>query len=157
LAVIAYVFALTIPNVGLQDLMVDPDLIFVTNIYPRECRFLQISHIMADPRSLSQTLERRPTVRDDRWSEAIAVGSLAFVESIKSDLSGRATHRAVEQKEAPGISKNETVMANAPLPRLSRESQRWVLQRYSFGYEHITEEWVDQMMRLVALPKYQRT
>jgi pimeloyl-ACP methyl ester carboxylesterase len=36
---------------------------------------------------------------------------------------------------APGISKNETVMANPPLPRLSRESQRWVLQRYSFGYE----------------------
>ena len=56
---------------------------------------------------------------------------------------------------APGISKNETVMANPPLPRLSRESQRWVLQRYSFGYEHITEEWVDAMMRVVALPKYQ--
>ena len=58
---------------------------------------------------------------------------------------------------APGISKNETVMAHTPLPRLSRESQRWVVQRYSFGYEHITEEWVDAMMRVVALPKYQRT
>jgi hypothetical protein len=34
---------------------------------------------------------------------------------------------------------------------------RWVLRRYSFGYEHITEEWVDTMMRVVALPKYQRT
>jgi hypothetical protein len=32
-----------------------------------------------------------------------------------------------------------------------------VLQRYSFGYEHITEEWVDAMMRVVTLPKYQRT
>ena len=58
---------------------------------------------------------------------------------------------------APGISKNETVMANPPLPRLSRESQRWVLQKYSFGYEHITEEWVDVMMRVAALLKYQRT
>ena len=58
---------------------------------------------------------------------------------------------------APGISKNETVIANPPLPRLSRESQRWVLQRYSFGYEHITEEWVDTMMRVVALLKYERT
>jgi pimeloyl-ACP methyl ester carboxylesterase len=56
---------------------------------------------------------------------------------------------------APGISKNETVMANPPLPRLSRESQRWVLQRYSFGFEHITEEWLDGMMRVAALPKYQ--
>ena len=48
-------------------------------------------------------------------------------------------------------------MANPPLPRLSRESQRWVVQKYSFGYEHNTEEWVDTMMRVVALPKYQRT
>jgi pimeloyl-ACP methyl ester carboxylesterase len=37
---------------------------------------------------------------------------------------------------------------------LSRESQRWVLQRYSFGHEHITEEWLDAMMRVAALPKY---
>jgi pimeloyl-ACP methyl ester carboxylesterase len=55
---------------------------------------------------------------------------------------------------APGISKNETVMANPPLPRLSRESQRWVLQRYSFGFEHITEEWLDAFMRVAELPKY---
>jgi 2-hydroxy-6-oxo-6-(2'-carboxyphenyl)-hexa-2,4-dienoate hydrolase len=56
---------------------------------------------------------------------------------------------------APGISKNETVMANPPQPRLSRESQRWVLQKYSYGFEHITEEWLDAMMRVAALPKYQ--
>jgi len=56
---------------------------------------------------------------------------------------------------APGISKNETVMANPPQPRLSRESQRWVLQKYSYGFEHITEEWLDVMMRVAALPKYQ--
>ena len=55
---------------------------------------------------------------------------------------------------APGISKNETVMANPPLPRLSRESQRWVLQRYSFAFEHITDEWLDAMMRVAALEKY---
>lgn len=56
---------------------------------------------------------------------------------------------------APGISKNETVMANPPQPRLSRASQRWVLQRYSYGHEHITEEWLDVMMRVVATAKYQ--
>ncbi|MGH7926715.1 MAG: alpha/beta fold hydrolase [Candidatus Binatia bacterium] len=55
---------------------------------------------------------------------------------------------------APGISKNETVMANPPLPRLGRESQRWVLQKYSYGYEHITEGWLNVMMRIAALPKY---
>lgn len=55
---------------------------------------------------------------------------------------------------APGISKNETVMANPPQPRLSRESQRWVLQKYSYGFEHISEEWLDAMVRIAALPKY---
>jgi hypothetical protein len=38
-------------------------------------------------------------LRDHRWSEAIAVGTLAFVESVKSELGGRATHRGVEQKD----------------------------------------------------------
>ncbi len=55
---------------------------------------------------------------------------------------------------APGISKNETVMANPPHPRLSRESQRWVLQKYSFGFEHITEQWLDAVVRVADLPKY---
>jgi len=40
-------------------------------------------------------------------------------------------------------------------PRLSRESQRWVLQKYSYGFEHITEEWLDSMTRVATLPKYQ--
>ena len=34
-----------------------------------------------------------PAVRDDRWSEAIAVGSLAFVETVKNDLGVKARHR----------------------------------------------------------------
>ena len=55
---------------------------------------------------------------------------------------------------APGISKNETVMANPPQPRLSRDSQRWILQKYSYGYEHITEEWLDTMMRVATTAKY---
>jgi hypothetical protein len=33
-------------------------------------------------------------------------------------------------------------------PRLSRESQPCVLQRYSFGFEHITEEWVDGKLHI---------
>ena len=34
-------------------------------------------------------------MRDDRWSEAIAVGSLAFVETVKNDLGVKARHRDV--------------------------------------------------------------
>ncbi len=36
-------------------------------------------------------------MRDDRWSEAIAVGSLPFVEKVKSDLGFRAMHREASQ------------------------------------------------------------
>ena len=36
------------------------------------------------------------SARDDRWSEAIAVGSLAFVETVKNELGSKAMHRAVE-------------------------------------------------------------
>ena len=49
---------------------------------------------------VEQTLESGRTVRDNRWSEAIAVGSLVFVESVKSELGGRAIHRGFEQKDA---------------------------------------------------------
>ena len=38
-------------------------------------------------------------MRDDRWSEAIAVGSLAFVEGVKSELGSKTIHRAIERIE----------------------------------------------------------
>ena len=34
-------------------------------------------------------------MRDDGWSEAIAVGSLAFVETVKNNLGVKARHRDV--------------------------------------------------------------
>ena len=37
------------------------------------------------------------SVRDARWSEAVAVGSLAFVEKVKSKLGIKALHRELEQ------------------------------------------------------------
>jgi hypothetical protein len=33
-----------------------------------------------------QLIARRTAERDDRWSEAVAVGSLAFVEKVKEEL-----------------------------------------------------------------------
>lgn len=56
---------------------------------------------------------------------------------------------------APGIGRNHIVFANAPEPRLSRESQRWVLERYSYGAAHITEDWLDAATEIARLPKYQ--
>ena len=36
-------------------------------------------------------------VRDDRWSKAIAVGSWAFVDKVRSELGVKAMHREVAQ------------------------------------------------------------
>ena len=56
---------------------------------------------------------------------------------------------------SPGPSKTGMVMAKAPEPRLSRESQRWVLESYSYSTGHITEDWLNAATRIAMLPKYQ--
>ena len=38
-------------------------------------------------------MENGDAPREDRWSEALAVGSLAFVERVKNDLGVKAAHR----------------------------------------------------------------
>ena len=46
-----------------------------------------------------QWIEQAPTrnlERENRWSEAIAVGSFAFVENVKSELGSKAMHRDIE-------------------------------------------------------------
>ena len=40
-------------------------------------------------------MENGGAPREDRWSEALAVGSLAFVERVKNDLGVKAAHREV--------------------------------------------------------------
>jgi len=45
----------------------------------------------------SKRLRDETSVRDARWSEAVAVGSLAFVEKVKSELGIKALHRELEQ------------------------------------------------------------
>ncbi len=56
---------------------------------------------------------------------------------------------------SPGPSKTEQMMADAPRPRLSRESQRWVIERYSYDGKHITESLLDAAVEIAKLPKYQ--
>jgi REP-associated tyrosine transposase len=46
---------------------------------------------------VEHALENGRMARNDRWSESIAVGSLAFVEQIKSELGIKALHRDFEQ------------------------------------------------------------
>jgi putative transposase len=45
---------------------------------------------------VEEALTRKLLVREDRWSEAIAIGSLAFIETVKGELGSKALHRGVE-------------------------------------------------------------
>jgi 2-hydroxy-6-oxonona-2,4-dienedioate hydrolase len=58
---------------------------------------------------------------------------------------------------APGPSKTEYIMANAPKPRLSRASQRWCIEHYSFRPNHISEIWLDSCEDIAKSAKYQET
>jgi putative transposase len=60
------------------------------------CGFADLGDFQRAQRQwVEQALEGAPAVRDGRWSEAIAVGSLAFVETVKNDLGVKARHRDV--------------------------------------------------------------
>jgi hypothetical protein len=62
------------------------------------CGFAEVADFQrAHSQWVEEALTRELVVRDDRWSEAIAVGSLGFVESVKSELGNKALHRGVEQ------------------------------------------------------------
>lgn len=54
---------------------------------------------------------------------------------------------------APGVPASQQVLANPPVPRLGRESQRWIIQHYSYNPAHITEGWLDKVCAAAALPK----
>ena len=54
----------------------------------------------------------------------------------------------------PGQGRNHIVFADTPLPFLTRESQRWVMEHYSYNPKCVTEDWIDELMRVAKLPKY---
>lgn len=58
---------------------------------------------------------------------------------------------------APGPSRTEFIMANAPQPRLSRESQRWCIEHYSFKPDHISTAWLNACEDIARSEKYQET
>ena len=55
---------------------------------------------------------------------------------------------------APGPANTQLIMAHAPNPRLTRESQRWVIEHYSHSDDHITETLLDAAVEIGNLPKY---
>ena len=58
---------------------------------------------------------------------------------------------------APGTGTNEMVFTNNPEPALTREGQRWVLERYSYSAECVTEDWLDALTDIAQQQKYAET
>lgn len=55
---------------------------------------------------------------------------------------------------SPGVGTNEVTLALPPHPPYTREAARWVYERYSYGREVVTEDWLDQVMEVLALKSY---
>lgn len=55
---------------------------------------------------------------------------------------------------APGVGRDEFVLANVPAPALSAESQRWVLERQSCDPGCVTGEWIDALVAVAERPDY---
>ncbi|MDO8700407.1 MAG: transposase [Deltaproteobacteria bacterium] len=62
------------------------------------CGFTDVADFQRAHRKwVEEALTSEMAVRDDRWSKAIAVGSLAFVDKLRSELGVKAMHREVVQ------------------------------------------------------------
>ncbi len=53
----------------------------------------------------------------------------------------------------PGVGRNEIVHAQPPHEPLSRASQRWTYEEYSYRPDHITDSWLDAVTEVGRLPK----
>ncbi|MBT5047437.1 MAG: alpha/beta hydrolase [Rhodospirillaceae bacterium] len=56
---------------------------------------------------------------------------------------------------APGIGLNEIVLAAPPEPRLTAESQRWIMEHYSYSPAHVSDEWIDGLVEVGQQESYQ--
>ena len=56
---------------------------------------------------------------------------------------------------SPGQPRTHLVMANAPVPKISRQAVRWHFERYSYNIKIVTEEWMDELMSAAGLEKNQ--
>ena len=55
---------------------------------------------------------------------------------------------------APGPNVNrDKLLANAPLPLLTKESLKWITEQFSSTYDHVTDSWLEVRARISKLPK----
>ena len=56
---------------------------------------------------------------------------------------------------APGVGLNDIVLANPPGKPLSAACQRWVIEKYSYSSHHITDDWIDEIVKIAKRPEYE--
>jgi hypothetical protein len=60
------------------------------------CGFTEVADFQRAHRDwVDEAIKREMVARESRWSEAVAVGSLSFVNTVKSELGFKAAHREV--------------------------------------------------------------
>jgi REP element-mobilizing transposase RayT len=90
------------------------------------CGFSSIEEFRrAHHRWVEHALAREALKRESRWSEAIAVGSRAFVEEVKQELALKARHRDIENGENGTCELREPASAYGGL----FEAEKGVLRR----------------------------
>ena len=57
----------------------------------------------------------------------------------------------------PGTGRNDIVHANTPEPLYTRDSLRWVLERYSYSSSCVTEAWLDALADVASQPRFKET
>jgi putative transposase len=83
-----------------------------------------------------QGLENGLAVRDDCWSESIAVGSLAFIDKVKSELGVKAMHRDVIEANGSYALRDP---ADAYGPQFAAENEALRPQNTFFWNERVDE------------------
>jgi pimeloyl-ACP methyl ester carboxylesterase len=58
---------------------------------------------------------------------------------------------------SPGVGTNEVILARPPYPKYTAECVRWVYQSYSFDPGVVTDDWVNAVLEILALPKYRES
>jgi putative transposase len=84
---------------GYREIQAPPQRYVIINLerLTSLCGFTEVAAFQRAHRQwVEEALAQGSTLRDDRWSASIAVGGLAFVDQVRSELGLRALHRGVE-------------------------------------------------------------
>jgi 2-hydroxy-6-oxonona-2,4-dienedioate hydrolase len=142
-------------------------------------RALAGTHRVVIPDKLAQGYTGNPKTDADYTMQAVVQHLAAFLRALKlppvhivgHSRGGYASVRlALEHHDlvrsvtvvnsgtlSPGVGTNEVILSRPPHPKFTAECVRWVYQSYSFNPDVVTDEWVNAVLEVLALPKYRES